>query len=1173
NANTYQVEVLEDHRPIQGIALVSFQVHDNAILSISPAVENVRLGSTLVFTAAFHNQKNAKPFLVKWRIQSPGNARFEEHFIKNTSITLHFPLEGTYVVECVYGHFLMVKDKVRQTIHVVDNKINQLTLSPSLSKTESGQTTYTVYCQDWVTMNLGMTIGYQPPSEAAYLEVKELASAQQFQHLIRHLFSKEKYSPVAVVHDNVDSEITYTLTYSKGPKKKPGFGLSISYVDAQRKATIQAELGSLVLARAEDTLENQSLEGLVLYPVHTQTEGLVLRSNLATLTFQLEELGTYHLNITLNGQTYTYEIHCIAGKVNRWEFVNVHDQQISSLSFNERFAVVADITGYENRSATICYWYDSRNRARDIVELHRDTIHFDSQGKGTHQVFPFSNFWKTFEQQVPEGKGEEYAIFFTLSEEIGLSNVKRELFKQHEGLLGHVFPMDTVNTYGYIPKKYRIEAYFNTANHRRLFRPILYKEPIEVEVIRILGRYDQHEILPDTVKVTLYENTNQRFLKLVFKDREAASFFLAFPKGEHVIYHPLDTSDHAIYKGNTHKKDKGLGSNPRVFYLGISYEAQTKDPLYGQTNYFIEKKNVEVLYPKGYERNWANDHLLMQPFKPEIEKGLPRTVAQKRAQKNLLRLAAYLKDNKRGYLYLHQLKLVQEFVFSQTFKEHSVPIVVERRSTTRQEVVPDSHSDCPRCKAPVTSAQLMQLFPGSDAVVLDAIAKAYTDYMAVFEMNTCWNKAHFFAQVFAESGSPLKIRKENLDYSALLLETGNERRKGKTWVKGDSVNKVGGYYTDGNYRSQPVRLNNFFQNKENSSKYGRKDLNAPNDSGIQASNQKMIADLVYGGRFGNDKNEPGGEGWKFRGRGYIQITFRASYEQANKYTTKLLGVEVLTEEGADKVGTDPEVAMVASMAYWAWSDKKANHYSNLEWDVDEVSKKIGNNVAYAEKKKVFQEKTSKVFEVDNCTFTYFPDYGDGVLEMMKRYVEKGWPYNQEGSRIGIKYKDIFEADCSEVVALYLYHLGVVQEPIQLHTGIMTTEKDFQKAIGNTNIEHIVGSEKEDFIPERGDIFVWRGLNEKTGKVRGHTGIVYKYNQKDDLVIILEAIDLLGSGDEDTHLKNAIGIFDNSKIKKIKESKVHTKKTRVAYYKRTGGALSAHDSWFGYFRPINYTKTL
>ena len=759
NANSYQVDVFEDHRPLRGITPVYFQVHDNAVLSISPAAERIRLGSTIVFTAAFRNQKNAKPFLVKWRIQSPGNARFEEHLIKNTSITLHFSLVGTYVVECVYGHFLMVKDKVRQTIRVVDNKIDQLTLSPSLSKTESGQTTYTIYCQDWVTMSLGMPLGYQPPSGAAYVEVKELASAQQFQHLIRRLFSKEEAPAVATVHDNVDSEITYTLTYSKGPKKKSGFGLSISYADAQRQAAIQAELDSLSPVTPEDTLEHQSLEGLVLYPVHTQTEGLVLRSNLATLTFQLEELGTYRLDIAVNEQSYTYQINCIAGKVNRWEFVNAHDQQISSLSFNSAFSTTVEITGYENRLATICYWYDSRNRARDIVELHRDTIHFDPQGKGTHQVLPFSNFWKTFEQQVPEGKGEEYAIFFTLSEEVSLSNVKRDLFEQHEGLLGHVFPMDTVNTYGYIPKKYRIEAYFNTANHRRLFRPILYKEPMEVEVIRVLGRYDHHEILPDTVKVTLYENTNQRFLKLVFKDREAASFSLAFPKGEQLIYHPLDTSDHAIYKGNTHKKDKGLGSNPRVFYLGISYEAQTKDPLYGQTNYFIDKRNVEVLYPKGYERNGANDRLLMQPFKPEIEKGLPRTEAQKRAKENLQRLAAYHKDNKQGYLYLHQLKLVQEFVFRQTFKEHSVPIVVERRPTTKQEVVADSHSDCPRCKAPVTSAQLMQLFPGSDAVVLEAIAKAYTDYMAVFEMNTCWNKAHFFAQAVIESGRKINIKK------------------------------------------------------------------------------------------------------------------------------------------------------------------------------------------------------------------------------------------------------------------------------------------------------------------------------------------------------------------------------------------------------------------------------
>ncbi|MGS4344292.1 CHAP domain-containing protein [Myroides odoratus] len=182
--------------------------------------------------------------------------------------------------------------------------------------------------------------------------------------------------------------------------------------------------------------------------------------------------------------------------------------------------------------------------------------------------------------------------------------------------------------------------------------------------------------------------------------------------------------------------------------------------------------------------------------------------------------------------------------------------------------------------------------------------------------------------------------------------------------------------------------------------------------------------------------------------------------------------------------------------------------------------------------------------------------------MMKRYVEKEWPYNQRGSRIGIKYKDIFEADCSEVVALYLYHLGVVQEPIQLHTGIMTTEKDFQKAIGNTNIEHIVGSEKEDFIPERGDIFVWRYNGD------GHTGIVYAYDQVKKIVTILEAIGKSGSQDDKFYLKQ-LGIDAPSK----EEILSFAEKTRLAYYPLNGKALQTHKGWKGYFRPKGYIKKL
>ncbi|WP_060874573.1 DUF4280 domain-containing protein, partial [Myroides odoratus] len=750
NTHTYQVEVWENSKRSFAIPPQYFQIYANAVLSISPQVERIRFGSRITFTAELQNKQTINPTQVKWLIQSPGSKQFQQHFIRHTTVTLDFTAEGTYVIACVYGNFWTGKDKATQTIQVMANQLEQLTLSPSHASSTTVQKTqnqvYRVYRQAIVTLTLETTLGYQSPTADVYVEAHELHQPNVFQRLLHYVFPEKENQPASIIHANVDGEIRYMLTYVKGPKKQAGFDLSMYYANPKLQQAIQRDLKELQATESADTLANQSLEAIEIYPIHTQTEGIVLQSNLATLDLQLEEVGLYRLEVLFNNQTYTHEIECIEGKVNRWEFVNALDQHQPTLSFNEDFAIALEITGFEDQSATICYWYDSRNRERDVLELFRDTVDFDSQGKGTHVVKSFSDFWKTFACQVPEGQGEEYAIFFTLSEEIGLSNVKRELFDKKEALFGHVFPVDTVNTYAYILKKYRIEAYFNTANHRRLIRPILYKEPIEIEVVRILGRYDQDEILPDTLTVTLYENTNQSFLKLEFKDRKATSFSLAFPKGQHTIYHPLDTGDELIYKGNTHKKDKGLASTPRVFYLGISYEAKTKGPLYNQNPYTVKKTAVEVLFPKGYERNRANDHLLMQPFQPEIEEGLPRTEAQKRAKENLLRLATYHKDNKLGYLYLHQLKLVEKFVFSQTFKEHSIPIVVERRPQDKKEVVPDSHSDCPRCKAPVTSAQLLQIFPGSDAAVLEAIAKAYTDYMTVFEMNTCWNKAHFFAQ-------------------------------------------------------------------------------------------------------------------------------------------------------------------------------------------------------------------------------------------------------------------------------------------------------------------------------------------------------------------------------------------------------------------------------------------
>lgn len=44
---------------------------------------------------------------------------------------------------------------------------------------------------------------------------------------------------------------------------------------------------------------------------------------------------------------------------------------------------------------------------------------------------------------------------------------------------------------------------------------------------------------------------------------------------------------------------------------------------------------------------------------------------------------------------------------------------------------------------------------------------------------------------------------------------------------------------------------------------------------------EKIANLVYGGRMGNGP-EASGEGWKYRGRGYIQLTGKSNYTEFDK---------------------------------------------------------------------------------------------------------------------------------------------------------------------------------------------------------------------------------------------------------------------------------------------------
>ena len=111
----------------------------------------------------------------------------------------------------------------------------------------------------------------------------------------------------------------------------------------------------------------------------------------------------------------------------------------------------------------------------------------------------------------------------------------------------------------------------------------------------------------------------------------------------------------------------------------------------------------------------------------------------------------------------------------------------------------------------------------------DAVIAMLPDTMAKFELNTPLRLAHFLAQAGHESGG-FKAVNENLNYGA----------KGLLGI-----------------------FKKYFPTPEKAALYERK--------------PEKIANLVYGGRMGNGA-EATGEGYKFRGRGYIQLTGKDNYK-------------------------------------------------------------------------------------------------------------------------------------------------------------------------------------------------------------------------------------------------------------------------------------------------------
>lgn len=155
----------------------------------------------------------------------------------------------------------------------------------------------------------------------------------------------------------------------------------------------------------------------------------------------------------------------------------------------------------------------------------------------------------------------------------------------------------------------------------------------------------------------------------------------------------------------------------------------------------------------------------------------------------------------------------------------------------------------------------------------------YRTLFKEYGIDTPLRKAHFLAQLEAESG--LVSKRENLNYS--------EEGLLKTFKK---------YFT-------------------------------PAQAKLYARKPEKIANRVYANRMGNG-SENSGDGWKYRGAGFLQITGKDNFKALSKY----VGVDYVNNP---QLLLNESDAMIAAL--WYWKVNNLNKYADQD-NIDKVSDMI-----------------------------------------------------------------------------------------------------------------------------------------------------------------------------------------------------------------------------------------
>ena len=201
----------------------------------------------------------------------------------------------------------------------------------------------------------------------------------------------------------------------------------------------------------------------------------------------------------------------------------------------------------------------------------------------------------------------------------------------------------------------------------------------------------------------------------------------------------------------------------------------------------------------------------------------------------------------------------------------------------------------------VSVAQMQQIFPQADESDLGEICEGLNAAMAEFGIDSPQRQAMFLAQAGHESGNFSTVE-ENLNYKAAGLMS---------------------------------IFHKYFPDEDTANAY--------------AKQPEKIANRVYANRMGNG-DESSGEGYKYRGRGLIQLTGKDNYDAC----ARALNVDLHSQP--DYLETAEGACRSAA---WFWAHNNLNKYADAD-DIVGCTKRVNGGTIGLEERQHHYESAKSI---------------------------------------------------------------------------------------------------------------------------------------------------------------------------------------------------------------------